>query len=60
MPSYADAVTLFKDALALAQVTQGSHVAWATTYVNLGTALRKIGYVDVFRIPVYACRHYLG
>lgn len=41
--NFEDAVTLFKRALELAEVTQGSHSTWATTYVNLGSALSKIG-----------------
>ncbi|TDL19901.1 TPR-like protein [Rickenella mellea] len=41
--NYERAVELFKDSLELAQVTQGSHVSWASTYVNLGTALHRAG-----------------
>ena len=41
--SYEDAIFLFQKALELADVTQGSHSTWATTYVNLGSALGKLG-----------------
>ncbi len=42
---YEDAVELFKHAIELAKVTQGSLTVWASTYVNLGTALQKTGLV---------------
>jgi len=41
--SYADAVAMFKSALEIAQVTQTSQASWATTWLNLGTSLRKLG-----------------
>ncbi|KAF7794820.1 hypothetical protein EIP86_005962 [Pleurotus ostreatoroseus] len=40
--NYEGAIALFKEALKLAQVTQSSEAAWATTYVNLGTCYRKL------------------
>jgi anaphase-promoting complex subunit 6 len=40
---YADAVAMFKSALEIAQVTQTSQASWATTWLNLGTSLRKLG-----------------
>jgi len=40
---YADAVDMFKSALEIAQVTQTSQASWATTWLNLGTSLRKLG-----------------
>lgn len=40
---YADSVTMFKAALEVAQVTQTSQASWATTWLNLGTSLRKLG-----------------
>jgi anaphase-promoting complex subunit 6 len=40
---YTDAVALFKSALEIAQVTQTSQASWATTWLNLGTSLRKLG-----------------
>ncbi|KAG6828887.1 hypothetical protein H0H92_006444 [Tricholoma furcatifolium] len=36
------AADLFNKALELAQVTQSSRKAWSTTYLNLGTAYRKL------------------
>ncbi|KAF8962716.1 hypothetical protein BDZ97DRAFT_1662459 [Flammula alnicola] len=36
------AARLFQSALDLAQVTQSSQKAWATTYLNLGTCYRKL------------------
>ncbi|THH07066.1 hypothetical protein EW145_g3642 [Phellinidium pouzarii] len=39
---YENAVSLFQRALGLAEVTQGSHSTWATTYVNLGSAFGKL------------------
>lgn len=39
------AAEFFQHALSLAQVTQSSESAWATTYVNLGTCYRKLKYV---------------
>ncbi|KDR76370.1 hypothetical protein GALMADRAFT_67732 [Galerina marginata CBS 339.88] len=36
------AARLFQEALDLAQVTQTSQKAWATTYLNLGTCYRKL------------------
>ena len=46
---YADAVTMFKSALEIAQVTQTSQASWATTWLNLGTSLRKLGQLDEAR-----------
>ncbi|KAJ3555866.1 hypothetical protein NM688_g2343 [Phlebia brevispora] len=40
--NYEEAIVLFREALKLAQVTQSSEAAWATTYVNLGTCYRKL------------------
>jgi len=40
---YTDAVAMFKSALEIAQVTQTSQASWATTWLNLGTSLRKLG-----------------
>jgi len=34
---------MFKAALEVAQVTQTSQASWATTWLNLGTSLRKLG-----------------
>jgi tetratricopeptide (TPR) repeat protein len=34
---------MFKSALEIAQVTQTSQASWATTWLNLGTSLRKLG-----------------
>ncbi|GLB40557.1 putative anaphase-promoting complex, cyclosome, subunit 3 [Lyophyllum shimeji] len=39
------AADLFSKALEVAQVTQSSQNAWATTYLNLGTSLRKLGHL---------------
>ncbi|KAF9523572.1 hypothetical protein CPB83DRAFT_775294 [Crepidotus variabilis] len=39
---YDKAAKLFQDAVDLAQVTQSSQRAWATTYLNLGTCHRKL------------------
>lgn len=46
---YADAVTMFKSALEIAQVTQTSQGSWATTWLNLGTSLRKLGQLNEAR-----------
>ena len=43
---YEKAVEFFQQALSLAKVDQGSEEVWTTTYVNLGTAYRKIGLVN--------------
>ncbi|KAH9928423.1 TPR-like protein [Amylocystis lapponica] len=43
------AATLFKEALDLAQVVQSSQQAWPATYLNLGTALRKLGRLEEAR-----------
>lgn len=43
LDSYSDAVAMFKSALEIAQVTQTSQASWATTWLNLGTSLRKLG-----------------
>jgi tetratricopeptide (TPR) repeat protein len=40
---YADAADKFRSALEIAQVTQTSQASWATTWLNLGTSLRKLG-----------------
>jgi anaphase-promoting complex subunit 6 len=40
---YADAADMFRSALEIAQVTQTSQASWATTWLNLGTSLRKLG-----------------
>lgn len=42
LASYEEAAALFLQALDLAQITQTSETAWATTYVNLGTCYRKL------------------
>jgi len=34
---------MFESALQIAQVTQTSQASWATTWLNLGTSLRKLG-----------------
>jgi len=39
---YEQALGLFQEAINLAQVTQSSEIAWASTYVNLGTCYRKL------------------
>ncbi|KAI0255073.1 TPR-like protein [Lactifluus subvellereus] len=46
---YADAVDMFRSALAIAQVTQTSQASWATTWLNLGTSLRKLGQLNEAR-----------
>jgi len=43
---YDDAVEMFRSALDIAQVTQTSQASWATTWLNLGTSLRKLGRLD--------------
>ncbi|KAI0046567.1 TPR-like protein [Auriscalpium vulgare] len=43
---YEDATAMFRQALELAQVTQSSQASWATTYLNLGTCLRKLGNLE--------------
>ncbi|KJA22947.1 hypothetical protein HYPSUDRAFT_77168 [Hypholoma sublateritium FD-334 SS-4] len=43
------AARLFQSALDLAQVTQTSQKAWATTYLNLGTCHRKLKRLDEAR-----------
>ncbi|KAI0300772.1 hypothetical protein BC826DRAFT_990349 [Russula brevipes] len=40
---FTDAVVMFESALQIAQVTQTSQASWATTWLNLGTSLRKLG-----------------
>lgn len=40
---YESAVSLFRKALEISEVSPGSHSTWATTYVNLGSALAKLG-----------------
>jgi Tetratricopeptide repeat len=40
---------MFKSALEIAQVTQTSQASWATTWLNLGTSLRKLGKLDEAR-----------
>lgn len=47
---YEKAATLFQEALELAQVTQSSKRSWATTYINLGTSYRRLGYVFFFDV----------
>ena len=42
--SYETAVTLFQGAIDLAKIVQASQKSWIPTYLNLGTALRKLGY----------------
>ena len=37
---------MFRSALDIAQVTQTSQASWATTWLNLGTSLRKLGHLD--------------
>jgi anaphase-promoting complex subunit 6 len=37
---------MFRSALDIAQVTQTSQASWATTWLNLGTSLRKLGQLD--------------
>lgn len=39
---YSDAVALFNEALRIAKPVQGSPLAWSTTHLNLGHALRKL------------------
>ncbi|EMD33975.1 hypothetical protein CERSUDRAFT_159330 [Gelatoporia subvermispora B] len=39
---YEEAVELFERALQLAQIVQTSQSAWTSTYINLGTAYRKL------------------
>ena len=46
-PSFDSAARLFQSALDLAQVTQTSQKAWATTYLNLGTCHRKLKYAPI-------------
>ncbi|KAI8982735.1 TPR-like protein [Trametes punicea] len=43
---YETAAKLFANALELANVVQTSQLAWIPTYINLGTALRRIGRLD--------------
>ncbi|ETW83193.1 hypothetical protein HETIRDRAFT_245129, partial [Heterobasidion irregulare TC 32-1] len=43
---YADAAAMFRQALDYAHVTQVSQSSWATTYLNLGTCLRKLGLLE--------------
>ncbi|KAI0787967.1 TPR-like protein [Fomes fomentarius] len=43
---YETAAKLFAEALELAQVVQASQKAWIPTYLNLGTALRKLGHLE--------------
>ena len=40
---------MFKSALDIAQVTQTSQASWATTWLNLGTSLRKLGQLNEAR-----------
>jgi tetratricopeptide (TPR) repeat protein len=40
---------MFRSALAIAQVTQTSQASWATTWLNLGTSLRKLGQLNEAR-----------
>src|SRR5579863_7297106 len=40
---------MFKSALEIAQVTQTSQASWATTWLNLGTSLRKLGQLSEAR-----------
>ncbi|KAJ3510333.1 hypothetical protein NLJ89_g4730 [Agrocybe chaxingu] len=44
------AAKMFQTALDLAQVTQTSQKAWATTYLNLGTAYRKLKRYEEARV----------
>jgi hypothetical protein len=37
---------MFRSALDIAEVTQTSQASWATTWLNLGTSLRKLGQLD--------------
>ncbi len=37
---------MFRSALDIAQVTQTSQASWATTWLNLGSSLRKLGRLD--------------
>lgn len=53
MYSYAEAVTLFKRSIELADASQGENLAWVTTFVNLGTALRQVGYVSSVVLYIY-------
>ncbi|KAF8150604.1 cell division control protein 16 [Crassisporium funariophilum] len=48
--AYELAAGLFKEALELAQVTQTSQKAWATTYINLGTCYRKLNRLEEARV----------
>lgn len=41
--SYDNAVRFFAEALELADVVQTSQVAWIPTFINFGTALRRVG-----------------
>ncbi|EIW57715.1 TPR-like protein [Trametes versicolor FP-101664 SS1] len=43
---YDNAVRFFAEALELADVVQTSQVAWIPTFINFGTALRRIGRLD--------------
>lgn len=43
---YDDAVEMFRSALDIAEVTQTSQASWATTWLNLGTSLRKLDRLD--------------
>ncbi|KAF5327302.1 hypothetical protein D9619_004328 [Psilocybe cf. subviscida] len=47
---YDKAAELFQKALDLAQVTQSSQKAWATTYLNLGTCCRKLKRYEEARV----------
>nr|VWO99768.1 ANK_REP_REGION domain-containing protein [Ganoderma boninense] len=43
---YETAAKLFESAIDLAQVVQSSQKAWIPTFLNLGTALRRLGRLD--------------
>ncbi|KAI0267660.1 hypothetical protein BC834DRAFT_968598 [Gloeopeniophorella convolvens] len=46
---YTEAAEMFRSALELAKVTQASQASWATTWLNLGTSLRKLGDLEEAR-----------
>ena len=50
--SFDKAAKLFQAAVDLAQVTQSSQRAWATTYLNLGTCYRKLKSVSASALCV--------
>ena len=44
---YETAAKLFEEAIQLAQIVQASQKSWIPTFLNLGTAYRKLGYAHI-------------